>query len=191
MNEAENFLDALSRLSNEDLGRILKNIIDYAENVLDSFGFIPRSETDSSSGEDFAQEAFKRAIEGKRKWDKESHPDIAEFLRMVVFSLIRNHLKKSKKSPVLIKDFETEQFEDDEQYSELAGNSSLEVEVTAEQWARLEQAFGEDADGYIFFTDWLENMAPGNIAKNYGVEVDVVYRKLKKGKAIVKKLFSK
>ena len=191
MNEPDNFLEAINQLSNKELGHILKNIIDYAENKLAGFGFIPRSENDSATGHDFAQEAFKLAIVGKRKWFKSQHPDIAEFLRMVVFSLIRNHLKKSKRAPVFSEDIQTQDFQDNENYQDDEYDPSSEIIVTDDDWNRLEQAFISDDDGYIFFTDWLNGVTPREISESYQTDVTVVYEKIRKGKKLVKRLFTK
>lgn len=191
MNEPDNFLEAITQLSNKELGYILKNITDYAENKLMNFGFVPRSENDSATGDDFAQEAFKLAIVGKRNWFKSQHPDIAEFLRMVVFSLIRNHLKKLKKSPVYSEDTQAQDFQDNNNFLDEEYDSSSEVVLSDEDWNRLERAFIDDDDGYIFFTDWLNGVNPREMAENYQTDVTVVYEKIRKGKKIAKRLFTK
>lgn len=191
MNEPDNFLEAINHLSNKELGNILKNITDYAENKLTSFGFTPRSENDSVTGDDFAQEAFRLAIAGKRKWFRSQHPDIAEFLRMVVFSLIRNHRKKSKKSPVFSEDTQTQDFQDNDNYQDDEYNPSSELTLTDEDWNRLECAFIDDDDGYIFFTDWLNSVSPREMAESYQIDVTVIYEKIRKGKKLAKRLFTK
>jgi len=191
MKEGNSFLEAISCMSHKELGDILKNVIDYAENKLDAFGFVPRSETDSVTGEDFAQEAFRRVIEGKRKWDSNTQPDIKEFLRMVVFSLIRNHQKKTQKSPVFIEDIEDEGYQYSAQHLQAIVPSPHEISVTVEEWNRLENAFGDDLEGYIIFTDWLDNISPAEIAKKYNAKINLVYQKIRKSKGIVKKVFSK
>ena len=191
MNEPDNFVEAINQLSNKELGHILKNITDYAENKLTSLGFIPRSENDSATGDDFAQEAFKLAIVGKRKWFKSQHTNIAEFLRMVVFSLIRNHLKKSKKSPVFSEDTHTQDFQDNNNYQDDEYDPSIEVTLRDEDWNRLERAFIDDDDGYIFFIDWLNGVTPREMAENYQTDVTVVYEKIRKGKKLAKRLFTK
>lgn len=191
MNEPDNFLEVITQLSTKELGYILKNITDYAEHKLNGFGFIPRSENDSVTGDDFVQEAFRLAIIGKRAWIKSQHPDIAEFLRMVVLSLVRNHLKKSKKSPVLSEDTQSQDFQDSNSYQDDEYDSSSEATLTDDDWNRLERAFIGDDDGYIFFTDWLNGVTPREIAENYQIDVTVIYEKIRKGKKLAKRLFTK
>lgn len=192
MAEIDDVLEALHVLSNSELGRMLKELTFYAEIKLNKMGFVPKSEIDSVTGEDFAQEAFKRTIEGRRKWNKTEYPDLCEFLRMVVISLIRNHFKKSVDSPVNIKDLSEVNIDDFDIISnELIDYSSpVEVLITVEKWQRMEAAFGDDMDGFIFFTDWLDNMPPRDIAVKYDQEVTVVYRKIKKGKGIIAKILA-
>ena len=191
MDSPDNFLDTIKQLSNSELGNILKNIIDYAENKLTSFDLKPRSENESVTGNDFAQEAFKLAIIGKRKWFKSQHPDIAEFLRMVVFSLIRNHFKKTQISPLFSIDTQTLDFQDNDSFQYEEYDPSAEVILTDEDWNNLEKAFIGDDDGYIFFTDWLNGVTPREMEEKYRTDVTVIYEKLRKGKKLAKRLFTK
>jgi DNA-directed RNA polymerase specialized sigma24 family protein len=192
MADTGNVLEALQALSNKDLGRLLRELTIYAEIRLNKLGFVPKTEVDSVSGEDFAQEAFKLTIEGKRTWPIKEHPDLAEFLRMVVFSLIRNHFKKSGRAPVNIRDLNAVQIDDSDNVGTefIDFTSPDEVLITVEQWQRIEMAFGDDMDGFIFFTDWLDDLPPREIAEKYSEEVTVIYRKIKKGKGIITKIFS-
>lgn len=192
MEEIDNVLEVLQGLSNNELGRMLKELTCYAEIRLNKLGPGSKSEIDSLAGEDFAQEAFKRVIEGKRKWNRKKRPDLCEFLRMVVFSLIRNHSKMSISSPVKIKDLSEVDIDDSDSIgAELIDYSSPdEVLITVEKWQRIEDAFGDDMDGFIFFTDWLDAIPPRDIAEKYEQEVTVVYRKIKKGKGIITKIFA-
>lgn len=192
MADTGNVLEALQALSNKDLGRLLKELTIYAEIRLNKLGFVPKTEVDSVSGEDFAQEAFKLTIAGTRTWPIKEHPDLAEFLRMVVFSLIRNHFKKSGRAPVNIKDLSAVQIDDSDNVGTefIDFTSPDEVLITVEQWQRIEMAFGDDMDGFIFFTDWLDDLPPREIAEKYSEEVTVIYRKIKKGKGIITKIFS-
>lgn len=192
MADTGNVLEALQALSNKDLGRLLRELTIYAEIRLNKLGFVPKTEIDSVNGEDFAQEAFKLTIDGTRKWPIKEHPDLAEFLRMVVFSLIRNHFKKSGKAPVNIRDLNAVQIDDSDSIGTEFINfiSPEEVLITVEHWQTIELAFGDDMDGFIFFSDWLDDLPPREIAEKYSEEVTVIYRKIKKGKGIITKIFS-
>ena len=185
-------LEALQQLSDEQWALILKKLTLYADYKLDNLGFQPRTEFDSVDGEDFVQEAIKRVIEGTRKWNIDKHPDFLIFLKMVVKSLILNHLKQSINSPVKITDISAIYNEEDQggivSYMEYA--STDEVLISTETWQKIEVAFGEDIEGFIFFCDWLDNLSPKVIATNYNIDVTFVYKPIKKGKGIVKKLFA-
>jgi DNA-directed RNA polymerase specialized sigma24 family protein len=192
MAETNNVLHALQKLTNAELGRMLKELTYYATININKLGLLPKSEIASVTGEDFAQEAFKRVIEGKRKWNTADYPDLCEFLRMVVFSLIRNLIKKSRKSPVSIKDLNEIILNDSDEVC--TGFMDLtepdEVLITSEYWQSIEVAFGDDMDGFIFFTDWLDDLPPREIAAKYSQDVTIVYRKIKKGKNIITKIFA-
>jgi RNA polymerase sigma factor (sigma-70 family) len=186
-------LSILNQLTDNQWGVLLKQLTLYAEFKLDNIGFQPRSELDSLNGEDFAQEAIKRLIEGRRKWDPQKHPDLLIYLKLVVKSLISNHIKSSRSSPVRTKDLlesmaTEEGGEDGTSFVDYSNQE--EVIVSAERWSEIESAFGEDQDGFIFFTDWLDETSPREIAANYNVDVNTVNNKIRKGKRIITKLFA-
>lgn len=199
-------LSRLQEITDNQWNIILKQLIFYAELRLDKIGFEPRSEIDSVTGEDFAMEAIKKLFEGKRNWDPIKHPDILIHLKLVVKSLIWNHIKSSMKSVVAHTQEPTlgenaHDRDDETNESGEADNLDMDVEwidkenpleivITQEGWQQIEAAFGEDADGFIIFCDWLDEVPPRLIAENNGIEVKVVNNTIKKGKRIITKIYA-
>lgn len=199
-----NTLSLLQKITDNQWIIILKQLIIYAELRLTKIGFKPRTEIDSVSGEDFAMEAIKKLFEGKRAWDSTKHPDLLIHLKLVVKSLIWNHIKSSMKSIVDTQDplpaandknwesrFERGETDDPEKLKEQADHENpLEIVISQERWNQIEAAFGEDADSFIIFCDWLDNVPPKLIAENYNIDVTVVYNIVKKGKRIITKIYA-
>ncbi len=198
-------LSLLQEITDNQWGIILKQLIIYAELRLTKIGFEPRTEIDSVSGEDFAMEAIKKLFEGKRNWDPSKHPDLLIHLKLVVKSLIWNHIKSSMKSIVDAQEptpvesnkdsgniDEPDVTDDIEKVVERTDQENpLEIVISQEKWNQIEAAFGEDEDGFIIFCDWLDELAPRVIAENYAIDVTVVYNIVKKGKRIITKLYTR
>lgn len=193
----------LQEISDNEWSVILKHLILYAELRLTRIGFSPRSEIDSVTGEDFAMEAIKKLFEGKRDWDFNKHPDLLIHLKLVVKSLVWNHIKSSAKAIVRQQELTfIESVSDPDQTSEpdeivtaneineLADNQNpQEIVITQERWCQIETAFGEDIDGFIIFCDWLDEIPPRMIAEKYGIVVKIVNNIIKKGKRIITKVY--
>jgi len=186
-------LARLNQLSDNQWAILLKQLTLYAEFKLDNIGFHPRSELEVLNGEDFAQEAIKRLIEGKRKWDPQKHPDLLIFLKLVIKSLISNHVKASLTSPVQSRDLLSDIVIEDDAEGGTAFvdySNQEEIIISTERWKEIERDFGDDQDGFLFFTEWVDEVAPREIAASYGIDVGIVNNKIRKGKRIITKLFA-
>jgi hypothetical protein len=197
-------LSLLQEITDNQWSIILKQLIVYAELRLTKIGFKPRTEIDSVRGEDFAMEAIKKLFEGKRNWDPSKHPDLLIHLKLVVKSLIWNHIKSSMKSIVDTQEqshaktekdsdntAEPDDTNDPDMVIEQANQENpLEIVISQERWNKIEAAFEEDADGFIIFCDWLDDLPPRLIAEKYNIDVTVVYNIVKKGKRIITKIYA-
>lgn len=184
---------AHQRIPDLEWPKIMKILTIYAELRLNNVGFTPRSEIDGVKGEDFAMEAIKKLLEKTRSWDVEKFPDVTIHLKLIVKSLISNHLKKSKKAIVKtanISTFNDIDNENDWTTEAIENNNPEEIVITKEQWDMIEEGFEEDTDGFICFSDWLDDITPRKIAENYGIEIKDVNNTIKKGKRIIKKIFA-
>lgn len=197
-------LSLLQEITDNQWSIILKQLIIYAELRLTKIGFEPRTEVDFISGEDFAMEAIKRLFEGERNWNPSKHPDVLIHLKLVVKSLIWNHIKSSMKSIVSAQELPSAESEKDPHsvaepdetdnpktiVEHPDQESPLEIVISQEKWNQIEAAFGEDADGFIIFCDWLDEIPPRLIAENYNIDVTAVYNVIKRGRRIITKIYA-
>lgn len=197
-------LSLLQEITDNQWAIILKQLIIYAELRLTKIGFEPRTEVDSVTGEDFAMEAIKRLFEGERNWDPAKHPDLLIHLKLIIKSLIWNHIKSSMKSIVRAQELspaesekdpdsavEPDETDDPETAVEYPDHENpLEIVISQEKWNQIEAAFGEDADGFIIFCDWLDEIPPRLIAENYSIDVTAVYNVIKRGRRIITKIYA-
>lgn len=194
-------LSLLQKISDNQWSIILKQLIIYAELRLIKIGFEPRTEIDTVSGEDFAMEAIEKLFEGERRWDPSKHPDLLIHLKLVVKSLIWNHIKSSTKSIVDTQELlpakneedgdnmtETNDHDTTIEYRDL--ENPLEIVISHEKWNQIEAAFGSDSDGFIIFCDWLDDVPPRLIAENYNLDVTVVYNVIRRGRRLIAKIYA-
>ena len=180
---------------------IYKQLLVYATFKLNKGGFEVRTEKDSVDAEHFVADAIEKLFDGTRKWDFERFPDVAIHLKLIIKSLISSHFKSSKRSIVNAGgDYDkTNDVQDSEFFAneELLGNdirtteSPEEILINEENWKKIEIAFGDFKDEYAVFSEWLEGSPPRVIAESFEIPVNDVNNAIKKGKRIVKTLFSK
>jgi DNA-directed RNA polymerase specialized sigma24 family protein len=195
-------LERLEAIDERSWGVIYKQLLLYSTFKLNKAGFEIRTEKDSVDAEHFVADAIEKLFDGTRKWDFERFPDIEIHLKLIIKSLISNHFKASKRSVVnaggeydqtnnVSDDFEgsinDELLSDDTRTTE----SPEEILINEEDWKKIEVAFGEFKDEYAIFSEWLEGNPPRVIAESFEIPVNDVNNAIKKGKRIVKTLFSK
>ncbi|GAB2820341.1 hypothetical protein [Ferruginibacter profundus] len=185
--------EQLKLISDKEWGHIFKELVIYCELRLTKIGFEPRTEKDVKNGEDFANDAIEKLFNGDRAWDFIRFPSILIHLKGVAKSLIWSHIKSSSRSTVK-KEFTSivlDDSEDFESYGDIADKEDPEtIIISDENWKDIENHFGEDSDGFIIFCDWIDEVSPREIAKEYNVDVTAVYNTIKKGKRIITKIFT-
>lgn len=190
--------DQLKAIPEKEWVDIYKMLILYAENRLKKVGFKARSEIDGGvNGEYFAALSIEKLFDGTRAWDFVRFPDVLIHLKGIAKSLIWSHLKKSKKAEVttvlesaVVPD-PVDDAEAIDAFTELteSGNPE-ELLISDETWNQIEKEFGDDVEGYVVFSDWLDGIPPRTIAANNGITADEVYNTLKRGRRIIKKIFA-
>lgn len=183
----------LKAISEKEWGRIYKELTAYAEYRLEKIGFEPRSEKDNITGEDFASQAIEKVFEGIRTWDFKRFPDLLIHLKGIVKSLISSHLKSSTRSVVRKQSVPDEAEESETLKSAkhiLDEETPEQVIISSENWKQIETHFGEDEIGFLIFCEWIDEIPPRIIAENYSIDVKDVYNALKRGRRILKQIFS-
>jgi len=186
-------LEQLQAIPEREWGRIYKDLTAYAEWRLIKAGYQPRTEKDIVTGEDFAIQAIEKVFEGTRKWDFDRFPDLSIHLKGIVKSLISSHLKSSARVGVRKQKVSEEVREPDNitAASHLLDDETPEqVIITDENWKQIEKEFGEDEIGFLIFCEWVDEVPPRTIAGNYKIDVTDVYNALKRGRRILKRVFS-
>lgn len=185
-------LEKLKLIPEKEWGAIFKKITLYGELRLTKIGFKPRTENDIKTPEDFATEAITKIFDGTREWDFVRFPDILIHLKGVVKSLISSHLKTSSKSIVKKETFAVANIAENIDACEdlVSFDNPEEIIISNEKWQEVEAEFGDDADGFIICCEWFDGVAPREIAKQYYIDVTTVYKKIRKGKAIITKIFT-
>jgi hypothetical protein len=184
-------LERLQQIQPKQWRCVYKELVAYAEFRLWRAGFQVRSEKDSVSGEDFANQAVEKIFDGTRKWDFERFPDLLIHLKGVVKSLIWSHIKSSGRTPVkkTAAVNQTEFLEDVEGSLEILDPENPEtLYISGENWKALESGFGDDMDGFIIFCEWLDGVPPREIAAKYETNVSTIYNVTKKGKRLLLKI---
>ncbi|KIC89907.1 hypothetical protein [Flavihumibacter sp. ZG627] len=172
---------------------IFKKLVLYSELRLTKVGFMPRTEKDVKNGEDFANDAIEKLFSGDRAWDFIRFPDILIHLKGVAKSLIWNHIKSSSNA-IVKKELTSviiDNSEDIDSYTDVVDKDDPEAIMISEgNWIEIEKQFGDDSDGFIMFCDWIDDIPARDIAREYNVDVSVVYNTIKKGKRIITKVFT-
>lgn len=185
--------ERLKAIPENEWGAIYVQLTAYAGYRLEKVGFEPRSEKDNISGEDFAVQAIEKLFDGTRAWDHNRFPDILIHLKGIVKSLISNHLKSSSRS-VVRKEKVTEEIGEHEKLKSAKRlpyeDTPEDIIISGENWKQIETAFGDDEIGFLIFCEWIDEVPPRTIAKNYEVDVNEVYNALKRGRRILKKIFA-
>lgn len=193
-------LEKLQQVSEKEWKHIYKALVLYADLKLKIFGFEVRTEIDTVDAESFAAQSIEKLFDGSRAWDYERFPDLLIHLKGIVKSLLSNHFKASRKSIVKSKiDIHNEKDDNTDDFTTVEINNDIEIFddspeeliIAAEKWAEIEASFGDDQDGCVMFTDWLDGNAPRDIADAYSFNIKDVYNSIRKGKRNVKSLFRK
>lgn len=193
-------LEKLQRVPEKEWKRIYKALVLYADLKLKIFGFEIRTEIDTVDAETFAAQSIEKLFDGSRAWDYERFPDLLIHLKGIAKSLLSSHFKTSSKSIVKSKiDISNEKDDNTHEVMTVEVNNDLEIFddspeeiiIAAEKWAEIEASFGDDEDGCVIFTDWLDDNNPRDIAEAYGFDIKDVYSAIRKGKRNVKSLFKK
>jgi DNA-directed RNA polymerase specialized sigma24 family protein len=195
-------LEQLEAIDERSWGVIYKQLLLYSTFKLNKAGFEIRTEKDSVDAEHFVADAIEKLFDGTRKWDFKRFPDVGIHLKLIIKSLISNHFKASKRSVVNAggdydKTNNMPDNSDDSLNDELLSDdirtteSPEEILINEEDWKKIEVAFGESKDEHAIFSEWLEGNPPRTIAESLEIPVSDVNNAIKKGKRIVKTLFSK
>lgn len=147
------------------------------------------------TAEDVVEIAFEKILKGKRKWNKEKFPQFIDFLRVVIFSFIRNEKKRNDRvKEIGYYDVDGEPIiEAYPEYIKVCLEQDFESQLIEDDFETLSSKFLENfkKDEVAYFV--LEARLNGNdsnkeIAKKLGIKVREVESALKRIKYVYGKL---
>ncbi len=173
------------KLESVDWDEILEKL--YAHSILriNWFGLKSEIRMKGLEAKDFTNEAVTLLWEGKRKWDETKEPDLINYLKSVINSIIYNMVKSKEREMFLDKDLADEI------------NDSLFVDLMFEEGLigedfldRLEETLLDDEEMWLVYKSLLEGMKPEDIEDKYGVDIEVVRNAQKRLRRHIKRLMN-
>ncbi|MBT0812973.1 sigma-70 family RNA polymerase sigma factor [Litoribacter ruber] len=132
--------------------------------------------------EDLAMDAIDKVYAGERKWDPQKDPNLLNYLKSVVKSLISNHFRSEE---VRIKGGE---------YSSetpLLGHDNIEEEMYYQQLDQeIAAAMEGDPELCLVYKALKEGYKPGEIAEEYAMEVKKIRNAQKRLHRVVLKIIN-
>ena len=158
-----------NKLSAQNWGEIMEKLYTHSIARINWFGLKSEIRMQGKESKDFAHEAVTLLWEEKRIWDDSKEPDIVNFLKSVINSLIYNMVKSKERDVFTGKDL-TEGINDslfiDRMMEErLIGNEFLE---------KLEETMHGDPDMWLVFNSLIEGLKPADIEDKYGIQIEKV-----------------
>ena len=131
------------------------------------FGLTSEKRMQGKEFKDFANEAVTRFFEGKRKWDSKQEPELLNFLKGVVNSLIWS-LYKSKER-IGLSDLDISEVTSDEKLL----NMMIEAKIINDDLIdKIEDTILHDELMWLVFKSLVEGMKPIDIHDKYGDSID-------------------
>jgi hypothetical protein len=153
-------------LDAQDWPNIMLKLYAHAIFRLKWFGIKSEVRLQGKEYKDFAQEAVTLVFEGRRQWKPQNHPDIVEYLKQVINSLISNLLKSDEIKKAVDADL-TDEMNDELLFDDMFEKKLLNQDLIEQ----IEDTLLEDADMWLVFTDLAKGMSPLEISKIYGMDI--------------------
>ncbi len=141
----------------------------YAHSIirLRWFGLTSEKRMQGKEFKDFANEAVTRFLEGKRKWDSKKEPDLPNYLKGVVNSLIWS-LYKSKER-IELTDLDIIEVISDEKLLD----KMIEAKIINDDLVdKIEDTLLHDELMWLVFKSLAEGMKPDDIEDKYGDSIE-------------------
>lgn len=171
------------KLNSLEWGEIMVKLYAHAIARLNWLGLKSEISMQGKEFKDFAHEAVTLLWEEKRIWDDSKEPDIVNFLKSVINSLIYN-MVKSKEREVFTGEDLTE-----------AINDSLFIDLMMEErligdefLEKIEETMYSDSEMWLVFSSLLEGLKPADIEDKYGIQIEKVRNIQKRLRRHIKKI---
>lgn len=158
-----------NKLSAQNWGEIMDKLYAHSIARINWFGLKSEIRMQGKESKDFAHEAVTLLWEEKRIWDDLKEPDIVNFLKGVINSLIYNMVKSKEREVFTGKDL-TEGINDS-----LFIDIMMEERLVGEEFLKkIEETMHSDSDMWLVFSSLLEGLKPADIENKYGIQIEKV-----------------
>lgn len=159
--------DLFQTLKSQKWEEILKKLYAHAIVRARWFGLSSELRVQGKEPKDFVHEAITLLYEGARKWDQGKYPDLLQFLKYTVNSLIWNaSVSKERKS---LAEVDT----NNEMSDALLFDNMMEANIIGESLiSEIEQTLGRDEVMRKVFRWLVSGLTPSDISDQY--EMDIV-----------------
>lgn len=172
-----------NRLNAQKWDEIMEKLYAHSISRINWFGLKSEIRMQGKEAKDFANEAVTLLWEEKRHWDASKEPDLLNFLKGVINSLIYNMVKSKEREVFVDKDLSKEI------------NDSLFIDLMFEERLicddliyRLEDTLLEDEEMWIVFKSLVDGMKPADIEKKYGIDIKTVQNAQKRLRRHIKNI---
>lgn len=152
----------------QDWGSIMKKLYAHSIFRLNWFGLNSESRMQGKQFKDFANEAVTLLFEGKRNWDFNKEPDLLNFLKNVVNSLIWNLIKSKEREK--LSDADLLRFNDSLFFDKMLEKTIINNDLID----KIENTLLNDEPMWLVFKSLIEGMKPSDIEGKYGLNIKEV-----------------
>lgn len=171
------------KLNSQNWNEIMGRLYAHSISRINWFGLKSQVRVQGKESKDFANEAVTLLFEGTRKWDYYKEPNLVNFLKGVINSLIYNMVKSKERKVFVDKDL-TEEINDSLFIDLMFEESLMEKDFIA----KLEDSLIKDDEMLLVFKSLIEGLKPSEIQQKYGTSIAVVQNAQKRLRRHVKNI---
>ncbi len=157
--------ELIQLLEEQDWRSLIKKLYAHSLYRLNWFGLNSESRMQGKQFKDFTHEAITLLYEGKRVWDYKKEPDLLNFLKNVINSLIWNLIKSNERKKLSNADLL--KLNDSLFYDEMLE----EVIINNDLIDKIEDTLINDEPMWLVFKSLIEGMKPSDIEDKYGLDI--------------------
>lgn len=172
-----------NKLNAQRWDEIMEKLYAHSISRINWFGLKSEVRMQGKEPKDFANEAVTLLWEEKRHWDDSKEPEILNFLKGVINSLIYNMVKSKEREVFVDKDLSDEI--NDSLFIDLMFEERLICENLID---KLEDSLLGDEEMWLVFKSLIEGLKPTDIEKKYGINIKVVQNAQKRLRRRIKNI---
>jgi hypothetical protein len=161
--------ETLDQLRSQDWEDIIPKLYSHTIYRMKWFGLTSELRLKGHEFKDLAHEAITLVFEGKRKWNLSKNPDLLEYLKNVINSLIWNLMASKERSKLSALDI-SEGIPDTLLFDEM-----LEMDIiNKDQIDKIEDTLLNNEPMWLVFSSLIEGYKPQEIVEKYDLDIQNV-----------------